>query len=175
MSTAPKLNPKAAAETNVHSFTVKTIDGKAKSLADYKAKVLLVVNTASKCGFTPQYKALEGLYEKYKHHGFEVLGFPANNFLGQEPGTDEEIRQFCSLKFGVSFPMFSKISVKGKDIDPLYRYLTMESGYIGDITWNFNKFLINRDGRVVARFGSKTEPLSPELVGKLEALISTKN
>lgn len=162
------------AEKNVYSFTVKTIDGREKCLADYKGKVLLIVNTASRCGFTPQYGPLETLYEKYKGRGFEILAFPANNFLGQEPGTDSEIKDFCSVKYHVTFPLFSKISVKGKDMHPLYRYLTSESGFNGNITWNFNKFLVDPDGSVVARFGSKTDPLSPELVNKLEAALPKK-
>ncbi len=155
----------------VHSFLVKTIDGKEVPLSVYKGKALLIVNTASKCGFTPQYQGLEALYEKYKSKGFEVLGFPANNFMGQEPGSNEEIKKFCELKYKVTFPMFSKISVKGDDMDPLYRYLTTESGFNGDISWNFNKFLVSPEGRVVARFGSKTEPLSPELTSKLEEIL----
>ena len=158
----------------VHSFTMKTIDGGKKPLADYKGKLLLIVNVASKCGFTPQYAGLEQLYEKYKYRGLVVLGFPANNFMWQEPGSDAEIKSFCSLKYGVSFPMFSKISVKGSDIDPLYVYLTQSADFNGEISWNFNKFLIGPDGRVLARFGSKTEPLSKELTEKIEAALSEK-
>lgn len=156
---------------NVHSFTMKTIDGKDQPLSAYSGKVLLIVNTASKCGFTPQYKGLEELYGKYNHRGFEILAFPSNNFLGQEPGTNEEIKNFCALKYKTSFPLFSKISVKGKNIDPLYEYLTKESPFPGDISWNFNKYLISRDGNVVAKFGSRTEPLDPNLVKQLEALL----
>lgn len=155
-------------DTSVHSFTMKTIDGQEKSLADYKGKTLLIVNVASRCGFTPQYKGLEEIYQRYKARGFEVLGFPANNFMGQEPGTDQEIKEFCSLKFHVTFPMFAKISVKGKDIDPLYQYLTKESGHKGDIQWNFNKFLVGPDGYVVARYGSAADPASPKLVEEIE-------
>ena len=158
---------------NVHSFTMMTIDGRQKPLADYKGKALLLVNVASKCGFTPQYKGLEELYEKYKGRGLVVLGFPANNFGAQEPGTNEEIQKFCSLKYNVTFPMFSKISVKGGDIDPLYKYLTTEAGTNGDIGWNFNKFLVGPDGSVVARFGSKTDPLSKELTEKIETVLGT--
>ncbi|HTL71004.1 MAG TPA: glutathione peroxidase [Candidatus Eisenbacteria bacterium] len=155
----------------VYSFKMRTIDGSERSLADYRGKALLIVNTASRCGFTPQYKSLEALYEKYRSRGFEVLGFPANNFMGQEPGSDSEIKEFCSLKFGVSFPMFSKISVKGKDIDPLYKYLTSEAGFNGAIQWNFNKFLVDPQGRVVARYGSTTDPLSKDLTQKLESVL----
>lgn len=153
---------------SIHSFTMKTIDGKEKPLSDYKGKTILIVNVASKCGFTPQYEGLQKLYDKYKDHGFQILGFPANNFMWQEPGTDAEIKQFCSLKYNVTFDMFSKISVKGNDIHPLYQYLTKDSGFPGDIAWNFNKFLVGPDGKVIARFGSKTEPLSDELVGQIE-------
>ncbi len=156
---------------NVHSFIVKNIDGEDQALSDYKGRLLLIVNVASKCGFTKQYDGLQKLYDKYKDKGLVVLGFPANNFMGQEPGTNSEIKSFCSLKFNVSFPMFSKISVKGKDIDPLYQYLTKDSGFGGDITWNFNKFLVNGEGRVIARFGSNAEPLSREVLEKIEGAV----
>ena len=159
------------AETNVYSFKMNTIDGQEKPLEDYKGKALLIVNTASKCGFTPQYAGLEKLYEKYKARGFEILAFPANNFMGQEPGTNSEIKEFCSLKFHATFPLFSKISVKGKDIDPLYAYLTHDTDFKGDIGWNFNKFLIDPQGRVVARFGSTMDPMSKDLISKLEAAL----
>ncbi len=155
----------------VHSFTMKTIDGDVKPLSDYKGKTLLIVNVASKCGFTPQYAGLEELYKKYKDRGLVVLGFPANNFMGQEPGSNPEIKSFCSLKYGVTFPLFSKISVKGKDINSLYQYLTTESGFNGGITWNFNKFLVDPGGKVLARYGSKTEPLSKELTEKIESVL----
>ena len=161
-------------DSKIYNFKMKTIDGEEKSLADYKGKALLVVNVASTCGFTPQYKSLQALYEKYHDRGFEVLGFPANNFMGQEPGTDAEIKEFCSLKFHTTFPMFSKISVKGKDIDPLYQYLTKESGFEGDIAWNFNKFLVDSSGRVTARYGSTTDPLSDRLTKDLEAILPQK-
>lgn len=155
----------------IHEFTLKDIDGQDVVLADYQGQVLLVVNVASKCGFTRQYAGLEKLYQKYKEQGFTVLGFPANNFMGQEPGTDAEIKTFCSLNYGVSFPMFSKISVKGKTIHPLYAYLTSKAQhpeYGGAITWNFNKFLIGKDGQVIGRFGSRTEPEDPELAAAIE-------
>ncbi len=163
-----------AAGDGVYSYDVKTIDGKEVSLSQYKGKALLIVNVASKCGFTKQYGPLEELYKKYHDRGFEILGFPANNFLHQEPGSDEEIKKFCSLKYDVTFPMFSKISVKGKDIHPLYKYLTQETDFKGDISWNFNKFLVSPDGKVIARFDSKTEPLSSDLVSKLEAALPSK-
>jgi len=159
---------------NIYSFSAKTIDGKEKPLSDYKGKPILIVNVASKCGFTPQYEGLEKLYEKYKARGLQILGFPANNFMWQEPGTDAEIKKFCSLKYNVTFDLFSKISVKGKDIHPLYEYLTRESGFDGDISWNFNKFLVDPNGKVVARFDSKTEPLSGELVKQLESILPAK-
>ncbi len=152
----------------LHDFTMKRIDGKDESLAAWEGKVVLVVNTASRCGFTPQYEGLEALYEKYKDKGFAVLGFPANNFMGQEPGTNEEIATFCRTKYDVSFPMFAKISVKGKDIAPLYAWLTRDSGFGGDIGWNFTKFLVGPDGRVIARYDSKTKPDDAKLVAKLE-------
>jgi glutathione peroxidase-family protein len=155
----------------VLDFTVKDIDGKDVDLSVYRGKVLLVVNVASKCGFTKQYAGLQKLYETYKDRGLVVMGFPANNFLWQEPGDDGEIKQFCTLNFGVTFPMFSKISVKGKDQAPLYAFLTDKEanpGFGGAITWNFNKFLVGRDGRVVARFGSKVDPADPELTAAVE-------
>ena len=153
---------------NVHSFTIKTIAGNEKSLADYKGKALLLVNTASRCGFTPQYKSMEELYQKYKDRGFEILAFPANNFMNQEPGGDKEIQELCSLKFHTTFPLFSKISVRGGDIHPLYKYLTTESGFDGPIKWNFNKFLVNAEGYVAARFDSSTDPMSAKLVQELD-------
>ncbi len=156
----------------VYDFEVKTIDGEVVGLGQYKGKVLLIVNTASRCGFTPQYDGLEKLYAKYKDRGFEVLAFPANNFMGQEPGSDAEIKQFCALKFKTTFPLFSKISVKGDDIDPLYRHLTTGAGHNGDIGWNFTKFLIGRDGAVLARFGSRQDPMSPEVSVAVEAALS---
>ena len=160
------------ADQSVYDFTLKTIDGKEQPLSSYKGKTLLIVNVASKCGFTPQYKGLEALYENYKGRGLVVLGFPANNFMGQEPGTDQQIQQFCSTTYGVTFPMFSKISVKGADIHPLYKYLTESSGQPGAISWNFNKFLVDGSGKVVARWGSKTAPDAKELTGKIEESLS---
>ena len=155
--------PSLGADQSVYDFKVETIEGAPKSLADYRGQVLLIVNTASRCGFTPQYAGLEKLYEKYKIQGLVVLAFPANDFMGQEPGDDGSIKKFCELKYKTSFPLFSKISVKGKAMAPLYRYLTTASGFNGKITWNFNKFLVNRKGRVIARFGSRTDPMSPDV------------
>jgi glutathione peroxidase len=154
-----------------YTFTMKTIEGKSRKLADYKGSVLLVVNTASECGYTRQYETLEKLYLTYKDRGLKILAFPANNFGGQEPGSDEEIKTFCSTRFNVTFDLFSKISVKGSDMHPLYAYLTTKTGFDGDIKWNFNKFLVGRDGTVAARYDSKVEPLSKELIAKLEELL----
>jgi glutathione peroxidase len=165
---------KKAMSNDIYTYTMKLNDGSEKSLADYEGKVLLIVNTASECGFTPQYKALEALYEKYKDRGFEVLAFPANNFGGQEPGTDAQIKTFCTTKYSVTFPLFAKTSVKGADINPLYAYLTGMSGFDGEITWNFNKFLVDRSGKVVARFDSKVDPMDDALVRKVEALLAQK-
>jgi glutathione peroxidase len=147
--------------------TVTDIDGNEVDLARYKGKTVLIVNVASKCGFTKQYAGLEKLYQEHKDAGLVVLGFPANNFNGQEPGSDEEIKSFCSDTYGVTFPMMSKISVKGTDKAPLYRYLTESSTageFAGEITWNFNKFLIGKDGKIIARFASNVAPEDPKLV-----------
>jgi glutathione peroxidase len=156
---------------SIHDFVLEDIDGEDVKLETFKGKVLLIVNVASKCGFTPQYEGLQALYVKYQPEGFVVLGFPANNFMGQEPGSNKEIKQFCSLTYGVTFPMFSKISVKGDDIAPLYLYLTDSSTnkeYAGDITWNFNKFLIGRDGRILNRFDSRDTPESSKVLQAIE-------
>ncbi len=161
-------------QPKLYSFTMKTIDGKDKPLSEYKGKVLLIVNVASKCGNTPQYKGLESIYKKYKDRGFIILGFPANNFLWQEPGTNEEIKKFCTLNYGVTFDMFSKISVKGSDQDPLYQYLTEESPVPGAVTWNFQKYLVDRKGNVVEKFTPKTKPEEKEVIDKIEQLLSEK-
>jgi len=158
------------AASGVYSFTPNSIDGKPAPLADYKGKVVLIVNVASQCGYTPQYSALEAIYEKYKDQGFVILGFPANNFGAQEPGTNEEIKSFCTRKYSVSFPMYAKISVKGEDQAPLYAYLTKETspGISGDIKWNFTKFLVDRDGKVVQRFEPAVTPDSKDVTGAIE-------
>jgi len=161
-------------EKSVYEFTMKDIEGKDVKLDTYKGKVSLVVNTASKCGLTPQYEGLQALYDKYKDKGFVILGFPANNFMGQEPGTEKEIKDFCTLNYKVSFPMFSKISVKGTDQHPFYTYLTNKEsnpGFEGDITWNFEKFLVGKDGKVIARFSPKTKPEDPKIVEAIEAAL----
>jgi len=156
---------------SIYDFKVADIDGNDVNLADYKGKVLLILNVASKCGFTPQYKGLENIYRQYKDKGFEILAFPSNDFMGQEPGTNKEIKSFCQLNYQASFPLFSKISVKGKDIHPLYKFLTEKStdpNFAGGITWNFNKFLIDRNGNIINRFGSRAEPQSPEVIKAIE-------
>ena len=155
---------------------MKDIDGHDVKLDAYKGKVVMVVNTASKCGYTPQYEGLEALYEKYKDRGFVILGFPANNFMGQEPGTEKEIKEFCTLKYHVSFPMFSKISVKGADQHPFYTFLTnkvSDPGFDGDITWNFEKFIADKNGKIIARFPPKTTPDDPQLVKAVETALES--
>lgn len=163
-----------AAATSVYNFTMKSIDGKSVSLSEYHGKVLMLVNVASKCGFTPQYTALESLYEKYKDQGLVIVGIPANNFGQQEPGTNEEIKKFCSSKYSVTFPMMAKVSVKGDDMTPLYTFLTDKSTdpkFSGDIQWNFTKFLFDRNGNPVARFEPKVTPDSPEVIGAVESAL----
>jgi glutathione peroxidase len=160
---------------SVHDIAVKDIDGKDTTLGAYKGKVLLIVNVASKCGYTPQYKGLEATYEKYKDKGFAVLGFPCNQFGQQEPGTNEEIKQFCSSKYNVTFPMFDKIDVNGPNRHPLYVALAGDkSPYPGNIKWNFSKFLIGRDGKIIKRFDSAAKPESPEVTAAIEAALAAK-
>lgn len=180
---------------NIYDFIVKTNKGEEKSLADYKGKVLIIVNTASKCGFTPQYKELQDLYNTYKDKGLEILGFPCNQFAGQEPGSNEEVQEFCRFNYGVTFPIFAKGDVRGDQVQPLFQYLTKEQGFKGfdpahpyaelltnalkehfpeylegdSIKWNFTKFLISRDGQVVNRFEPTTEP--SHMVAAIEALL----
>ena len=161
-------------EPKFYSFTMDTIDGKPKKLADFKGKVLLVMNVASFCGNTPQYTNMEKMHQKYKKQGFTILAFPANNFGKQEPGTNAEIKEFCSTKYKTSFDLFSKISVKGEDIHPLYKYLTTETDFKGDVEWNFGKFLVGRDGKVVGRFKAGTDPMTPEVVAKVEEQLKAR-
>ena len=145
----------------VYDFEVNLLNGDPVKLSEYQGKALLIVNTASRCGFTPQYSGLEKLYDKFKARGLEILGFPCNQFGKQEPGSSEEIADFCSVNYGVTFPMFEKIDVNGKDTHPLYRYLKREArGVLGSepIKWNFTKFLVNREGKAVGRYGSTTKP-----------------
>jgi glutathione peroxidase len=161
-------------QQSVHEFTVNNIDGEAVNLSKYKGKVLLIVNTASKCGLTPQYADLQAIYEKYKDKGLVILGFPANNFMGQEPGSDSKIKEFCTKKFEVSFPMFSKISVKGKDIHPLYQYLTSKekNGNLdAPVSWNFQKFLIGKDGRVIKSISPSQKVTENAVINSIEKLL----
>ena len=155
----------------VYDFNVQTVDGEATTLRPYKGKVLLIVNVASKCGLTPQYADLQALYDKYKDRGLEILAFPANNFLAQEPGSNSEIKQFCQSNYQVNFPIFAKISVKGKDMHPLYRYLTKksENGRLdAPVTWNFQKFLINRQGEVLESFSPRTKVTEASVLAAIE-------
>lgn len=167
-----KTEPSMANETiNYRTIVFNTIGGKETSLAEFSGQALLVVNVASKCGYTPQYEGLQALYEKYSDQGLTVIGFPANNFGKQEPGTNEEILQFCQSQFAVSFPMMAKVSVKGDDQHPLFTYLTENTDPSGDIPWNFHKFLLDREGNIVARFEPGVEPLSDELTGAIEKIL----
>src|ERR1035438_7868418 len=158
------------AASGIYTFTLNSIDGKPAPLADYQGKVILVVNVASQCGYTPQYRALESIYEKYKGLGFVILDFPANNFGGQELGTNEEIKTFCTRKYSVTGPIYAKISVKGADQAPLYAYLTKDTpaGIRGDIKWKFTKFLVDRNGNVVHRFEPAVTPDSKEVTSAIE-------
>lgn len=167
------LNYTTSAKTaeTIYDFSLKNIDGKQVEMEQYAGKVLLIVNVASRCGYTPQYEGLEAVYRKYQEQGLVILGFPANNFMGQEPGTDAEIKTFCSTKYNVTFPIFSKISVKGVDQHPFYKYLTAEETnprFAGEVTWNFNKFLVDRTGRIVGRFDAKEKPESEKIIRAIE-------
>ncbi|MBI3651196.1 MAG: redoxin domain-containing protein [Acidobacteria bacterium] len=160
-----------SAYTSVYDFTMNDIDGRPVKLDAYKGKVVLLVNVASKCGYTPQYEGLQATYMKYKDRGLVILGFPANNFMGQEPGSNEEIKQFCSLKYNVTFPLFAKISVKGEDKHPLYKFLTEKATdpeFGGEISWNFNKFLVDRNGKIIARFSTSDKPESDKVTQAIE-------
>jgi glutathione peroxidase len=172
LTPSPSVPPKAA---SLYEFTLKNIDGSDVKLETFRGKVILIVNTASKCGLTPQYEALQKIYDRFKDKDFVVVGFPANNFLGQEPGTEKEIKEFCTLNYKVTFPMFSKISVKGADQHPLYSFLTNEKtnpGFSGDITWNFEKFLIGKDGKTVARYAPRVLPDDPKVIEEIEKLLN---
>lgn len=168
------LNANIATDT-VYEFKPTNINGEETSLEDFEGKVLLIVNTASECGNTPQYEGLQKIYDKYNGEGLEVLGFPANNFGGQEPGTDEEIKQFCKVNFDVTFPMFSKVSVKGEDQHPLFEYLISVSNpdFTGEIKWNFEKFLVGKDGKLKHRFRSDTEPESEKIFRAIETELNS--
>ena len=164
------------AASPLYNFKVDSIDNKPVTLSDYQGKVLLMVNVASQCGFTPQYTGLESLYEKYRDKGLVVMGFPANNFGAQEPGSNDEIKTFCSRKYSVKFPLFSKMSVTGSDESPLYQYLTKQANpkTAGDIKWNFTKFLVDKSGNVIARFEPNVTPDSPEVIAAIEKALSAK-
>jgi glutathione peroxidase len=158
-------------QENHLSIPFKTIDGHDSTLSAFKGKAVLIVNVASKCGHTPQYKGLDELFRKYKAQGLVVVGFPANNFGQQEPGTNAEIREFCTIKYAVTFPMMAKVSVKGEDIHPLFAWLTQKSPYPGDIKWNFGKFLLDKKGEVVARFAPEVDPLDSQIVSRVAAVL----
>jgi len=164
--TALLMTTAAFSASSIHEFTMNNIDGQATPFASMKGKAVLVVNVASQCGYTPQYAGLQALYEKYKGQGLVIIGVPANNFGGQEPGTNEDIKQFCSRKYSVTFPIMAKVSVKGDDKTPLYQYLTSTTG--GEVKWNFTKFLVGKDGKPVQRFESGVSPDSPELAAAIE-------
>lgn len=166
-----------AAKAGPLSFTAKDIDGKEVKLSDFKGKVVLFVNVASKCGNTPQYKPLEAMYEKYKEQGLVVVGFPANEFNKQEPGTDAQIKEFCQATYKVAFPMMSKVVVKGEGIHPLYQYLTdskTNGDFAGDIQWNFQKFIVDRNGNTIARISPKTQPDDPKVIAAIEKALAAK-
>lgn len=162
-------------EKSIFDFTMKTLSGKEKPLSDYRGKVMLIVNVASKCGLTPQYKELEEVYQKYKDQGFVILGFPANDFLMQEPGSDKEIAEFCQVNYGVSFDMYSKITVKGPEMNPLYQFLTQKKyNHLqdADVKWNFQKFLIDKKGNIREVITPKTHITSPEIIQSIERLLA---
>lgn len=167
-------NPMQAEKTagKIYEFEMKTIDGKPKKLADYKGHVWLVVNTASLCGFTPQYKDLQSLYEKFQDKGFKIAAFPANEFGAQEPGSDTDIKKFCMTKYALGFDLFSKIVVKGAGTHPLYQYLTKDSGFPGEIPWNFAKFLVDKKGKVVARFEPDANPAGKDVSAAVEKALA---
>ncbi len=172
MTLASAISQKPAdqksSSTQIYDFTMDDIDGKPRSLDEFKGKVVLVVNTASFCGNTPQYEGLQILYEQYRDQGFTILAFPANDFGKQEPGDNKEIAEFCYTKYSLEFPLFSKITVLGDDKHPLYRYLTEDTPFTGEIKWNFQKFLIDRSGQVIARYAPKQKPRTPKIVDDIE-------
>lgn len=162
-------------DESMYTMPVTTIDGEATTLEKYRGFVMLIVNTASRCGYTKQYAGLQTLNERFYDKGLRILGFPSNDFMGQEPGTEKEIKEFCSLTYNVTFDMFSKIKVTGSGQDPLFAYLTTCPGFEGKVTWNFNKFLVDRNGTLVTRWGSQTDPLSDTVVSEITALLETTN
>ena len=162
----------AAQPAGIYDFTLDDIDGHPLPLSRFRGKVLLLVNTASFCGNTPQYEDLQNMYERYRDQGLEILAFPANNFGRQEPGTNEEIKTFCYTKYSLTFSLFSKISVKGEDTHPLYHYLTEQSAFPGEVEWNFQKYLVDRRGNVVARYRPRTQPLSDQILQDVERVLT---
>ncbi len=175
ITTTMVLLAAAASAESLYDIPLKDIDGRKTSLSEFKGKVLLIVNVASKCGFTPQYQGLEELYQNHKNEGLVILGFPCNQFGSQEPGSNEEIKEFCSTKYNVTFPLFDKVEVNGPNRHGLFKALAgEESPFPGDIKWNFNKFLIGRDGKILNRFEPKTKPDAPELVDAVKAALATK-
>jgi glutathione peroxidase len=177
------LMPNASAQTKedpmskdsmLYSFTMESIDGTPVPLSSYKGDVLVIVNVASFCGYTPQYEDLQAVYDEYKARGLRVLAFPANNFGNQEPGSNDEIKEFCTSKYDVSFDLFSKISVKGDDQHPLYRYITQDSPFPGEVKWNFQKYLVDRSGNIIAMFPSKVKPTDEEFVIKLQTALARR-
>lgn len=168
-STKAQNDVTVSENASIYDFTMTTLEGEEKSLADYKGKVVLIVNVASKCGLTPQYADLEALYDKYKDQGLVILGFPANNFMNQEPGSNEQIAEFCQRNYGVSFPMFSKISVKGSDKHPLFQYLTAATN--DEVDWNFHKFLVDKEGKVVKSISARTKVDEPAILKEITGLL----
>lgn len=171
-SAAPIRIASAPRGGTLYEFALPDIDGRMVELKQFKGKVLLLVNTASMCGNTPQYAGLQEMYERYQNRGFEVLAFPANNFGKQEPGSNSEIKSFCYTKYSLTFPLFSKISVAGRDQHPLYRYLTEQSPFPGRVTWNFQKYLVDRSGRVIGKYDPGLNPLSPQIIADLEQALA---
>ena len=168
MADVTKLKP-------IYEYTVKSIEGDMVDLSSYRGKVVVIANTASECGFTPQYEDLEKLYTQYSAQGLVVLGFPSNDFGGQEPGENKQIKEFCKVRYGVTFPLFEKGSVSGDDIQPLFKFLTKEANedLTGSIKWNFEKFIIDKEGRLVERYGSFTNPMSGKVIKKIEELLGS--
>ncbi len=175
LATSPLLKAEIPANqaAQIYDFTMDDIDGKPRQLSEFKGKVLMVVNTASFCGNTPQYEGLQTLYEQYREQGFTILAFPANDFGKQEPGNNKEIAEFCYTKYSLEFPLFSKITVLGDQKHPLYRYLTEQTAFQGEIKWNFQKFLIDRDGQVIARYSPKEKPLTPQIMEDIEKALKS--
>ncbi|MDH5427081.1 MAG: glutathione peroxidase [Nitrospirota bacterium] len=172
-SPSPENPSPLSHSSHIYDFTLDDIDGNPRALREFQGQVMMVVNTASFCGNTPQYEGLQTLYEQYRDQGFTILAFPANDFGQQEPGNNKEIAEFCYTKYSLEFPLFSKITVLGDQKHPLYRYLTENTAFTGEIQWNFQKFLVNRQGQVIARYAPKQQPLAPEIVQDIEKALKT--